>query len=182
MGGLLTVGFLHPAPEDGRYGVPFVMPWSDLSRRFASLRPDLVAVRHDIHRHPELGFEEHRTQGLVLDWLSARGYEPRPCAGTGVVCDLHPGRPTAVALRCDLDALPMQEDTDLSYRSVHDGVAHKCGHDGHTTILLGVAALLAEARDRIEPNVRLLFQPAEEGVRGGGAKVMVAEGAPPAPS
>jgi amidohydrolase len=144
-----------------------------------SLLPELLEVRHDIHRHPELGFEEHRTQALVRDWLEARGFKPRDCADTGLIADLHPeGRtgPT-IALRADLDCLPIQEETDLPYRSIHAGRSHKCGHDGHTTILMGVAALLAEQRERIQGNVRLLFQPAEEGVRGGGAKVMVAEGA-----
>lgn len=143
----------------------------------SALLPELRAIRRDLHQHPELGFEEHRTQGVVVDWLRRWGYEPRPCAGTGVVADLHPGRSGGIGIRADLDALPMHETTDLAYRSVHDGVAHKCGHDGHTTIGLGVAAWLADRRDRIEHNVRLLFQPAEEGVRGGGAKVMVAAGA-----
>ena len=144
------------------------------------LRGKLVEIRHDIHQHPELGFAEHRTQGLVRDWLQQHGYAPRACAKTGLVADLHPdrvGKGKTIALRADLDCLPMPETTDLPYRSVHDGCAHKCGHDGHTAVLMGVAAILAEHRDRIAGNVRLLFQPAEEGVDGGGAKVMVAEGA-----
>ena len=139
--------------------------------------PGLLAVRHDIHQHPELGFAEYRTQELVMAWLSERGFAPRKCAGTGVVADLHPGRPTCLALRADLDALPMHEDLDVPYRSVHAGVSHKCGHDGHTTILLGVADFLASRRDTIGANVRLLFQPDEEGEAGGGAKVMIEEGA-----
>ena len=134
--------------------------------------PRLREVRHDIHKHPELGFEEHRTQALVIDWLTELGYEPVRCAETGVYADLKPGVQPAIALRADLDALPMPEPTDLPYRSVHDGVAHKCGHDGHTSILMGVARVLAERKDQIAGNVRLLFQPAEEGVRGGGAQVM----------
>lgn len=152
--------------------------------RFAAhidpLVPRLVEVRRDLHRHPELGFAEHRTQSIVEDWLRAHGYAPRHVAGTGLVADLHPDRHGAgktIALRADLDCLPMPETTDLPWRSVHDGRAHKCGHDGHTTVLMGVAAVLAAHRETIEGNVRLLFQPAEEGVRGGGAKVMVAEGA-----
>lgn len=142
-----------------------------------ALLPELVQVRHDIHQHPELGFEEERTQERVMAWLKKLGYAPRPMAETGVVADLEirPGE-GYVALRADLDALPMQEHTELPYRSVHDGRAHKCGHDGHTTILLGVAAQLARHRERLPGNVRLLFQPAEEGVRGGGARVMVREG------
>ena len=142
------------------------------------LLPGLVELRRDLHRHPELGFEEHRTQGIVRGFLVEHGYEPRDCAGTGIVADLAPsasGR--TIALRADLDALPMHEHTDLPHRSVHDGRAHKCGHDGHTTMLLGAAAVLATMRDQLRGNVRLLFQPAEEGVRGGGARVMVEEGA-----
>ena len=154
-----------------------IMPRADFEQRLALLLPELIRVRHDIHKHPELGFAEHRTQELVMAWLRERGYEPRAIAGTGVVADLHPSGDPIVALRCDLDALPIHETTELPYRSVHDGVSHKCGHDGHTTILLGVAALLAERRDSIPVDVRLLFQPAEEGVRGGGARVMVEEGA-----
>jgi amidohydrolase len=144
------------------------------------LHPQLTEIRHDIHQHPELGFEEHRTQGLVRQWLERHGYQPRACAETGLLADLHPdrvGRTKTIGLRADLDCLPIHESTDLSYRSVHDGRAHKCGHDGHTAILMGVAAVLARHRDAIEGNVRLLFQPAEEGVRGGGARVMVREGA-----
>ncbi len=155
-------------------------PWADLSSSVAALNAQLREIRHDIHRHPELGFEETRTQAKVRAWLTERGYSPTTCAETGLVADLHPERHGAgptIALRADLDCLPMQEHTDLPYRSTHDGRAHKCGHDGHTTILMGVADLLARARDAIPLNVRLLFQPAEEGVRGGGAKVMVAEGA-----
>lgn len=154
------------------------MPWSDPRADIEALVPRLREIRHDLHRHPELGFEEVRTQSLVRAWLSERGYTPRDCAETGLVADLHPGRPgPTIALRADLDCLPMQEHTELPHRSVHAGRAHKCGHDGHTAILLGVADLLARHRDAVPGNVRLLFQPAEEGVRGGGAKVMIAEGA-----
>ncbi len=142
-----------------------------------SLLPELREIRHDLHQHPELGFEEHRTSARVRQWLEARGYAPRDSAQTGLWADLHPGREgPCIALRADLDCLPMVETTDLPYRSVHEGRAHKCGHDGHTTILMGVADVLARHREHIPGNVRLLFQPAEEGVRGGGARVMVAEG------
>jgi amidohydrolase len=154
------------------------MTWQDPRADIEALAPQLRQIRRDIHRHPELGFEETRTQALVRAWLQARGYTPRDCADTGLVADLHPGRPgPTIALRADLDCLPMHETTDIPHRSVHDGRAHKCGHDGHTAILLGVADILARYRDDVGGNVRLLFQPAEEGVRGGGAKVMVAEGA-----
>lgn len=150
---------------------------AELDRRLGSLLPRLVAMRHDLHRHPELGFEERRTQGVVRAWLEEHGYRPRACADTGLVADLHPGAGPTVALRADLDALPIPEPTDLPYRSVHEGKSHKCGHDGHTVILAGAAAVLATRRGEATGNVRFLFQPAEEGVRGGGARVMVAEGA-----
>ena len=149
--------------------------WADVDR----LQEELVAARRDIHKHPELGFEEVRTQAKVKAWLQRFGYQPQTSATTGLVADLHPERhrtERTIALRADLDALPMTETTDLPYRSVHDGRAHKCGHDGHTAIMLGVAAVLAKHREHLPGNVRLVFQPAEEGVRGGGAKVMVEEG------
>lgn len=151
-------------------------PWSEAE--IEALLPELREIRHDLHQHPELGFAEHRTQARVRAWLEALGYAPRDCAGTGLVADLHPDRAgPCIALRADLDCLPMTETTALPYRSVHDGRAHKCGHDGHTSILMGVAAVLASHRERVPGNVRLVFQPAEEGVDGGGARVMVAEGA-----
>jgi amidohydrolase len=135
------------------------------------------ALRHELHRHPELGFEEHRTQARVREWLEGLGYTVCSSAGTGLVTDLEGGRPgPTVALRADLDALPIHETTNLAYRSERGGVAHKCGHDGHTAILCGVAARLMEFREHVSGIVRLVFQPAEEGVRGGGARVMVDEG------
>ncbi len=156
------------------------MSFEEPGAEIEALCPTLREIRHDIHKHPELGFQEERTQGLVENWLSQLGYDPRECAGTGLVADLRPellGRGLTVALRADLDCLPIQEDTDLPYRSVHSGRSHKCGHDGHTAILLGVAAVLARYREQVGINVRLMFQPAEEGVDGGGARVMVAQGA-----
>ena len=152
---------------------------SSISTQASALRDGLVEIRHDIHRHPELGFEEHRTQNLVRSWLEEHGYDPQVSAETGLYADLRPdliGKTRTIALRADLDCLPMDETTDLPYRSIHAGRAHKCGHDGHTTMLMGTAAVLATLRETIDGNVRLVFQPAEEGVRGGGAKVMVAEG------
>jgi amidohydrolase len=155
--------------------MPFEPPQEEIDALWSTLRD----IRHDIHRHPELGFEETRTQHLVRGWLEKLGYQPVDCAKTGLVADLRPdlaGGPT-IALRADLDCLPIHEEIDLPYRSVHAGRSHKCGHDGHTSILLGVAAILARHREEAPINVRLLFQPAEEGVDGGGARVMVAEGA-----
>jgi amidohydrolase len=155
------------------------VPRLDLDADLRELTPKLREIRQDIHQHPELGFEEHRTQRLVQQWLEGLGYEPRTCADTGLIADLHPERASegTIALRADLDALPMHEETDLAYKSQTPGVAHKCGHDGHTAILLGVSALLRRHAEHIDRNVRLLFQPAEEGVDGGGARRMVAQGA-----
>ncbi|MFY0532706.1 M20 metallopeptidase family protein [Nannocystis pusilla] len=141
------------------------MSWTDPRAEIEALTEHLREIRHDLHRHPELGFEEVRTQALVRAWLEERGYQPRNCAETGLVADLHPhaSGPT-IALRADLDCLPMHENTDLPYRSIHAGRAHKCGHDGHTAILLGVADILARHRESVRGgNIRLVFQPAEEG-------------------
>ncbi|MCK6552418.1 M20 family metallopeptidase [Myxococcota bacterium] len=149
-----------------------------IEREIEALSREVREVRHDLHRHPELGFEEHRTQSVVRAWLEGLGYAPRTSAGTGLVADLDPSRPgPTIALRADLDALPIDERTELPWRSVNAGRSHKCGHDGHTAILLGVAKVLKRHAALVPGNVRLLFQPAEEGVRGGGARVMVAEGA-----
>jgi amidohydrolase len=142
-----------------------------------ALLPRLVEARRDLHRHPELGFEEHRTQSVVRAWLESFGLVPRACAKTGLVADLalRAGDGSTIALRADMDCLPIHEDMEIPHRSVNPGRSHKCGHDGHTAILMGVAALLAEHKDHAGGNIRFLFQPAEEG--GGGGRVMVEEGA-----
>jgi amidohydrolase len=137
---------------------------------------EAVVTRRDIHRHPELGFKEHRTSGVVEARLRALGLDVHPrIATTGVVGVLHGARPgRTIMLRADMDALPMPEETDVPYRSSVEGVAHACGHDGHVAILLAAAELAAGMRERIAGNVVFCFQPAEEG--GGGARVMVEEG------
>src|SRR5512145_1451688 len=109
--------------------------------------PELVRIRRDLHAHPELGYQERRTSGVVQRELAAAGieFEPGLAGGTGVLGHLPasraPGRP-AVGLRADMDALPILEETDLPYRSTCEGVMHACGHDGHTTILIGAARVL----------------------------------------
>lgn len=142
--------------------------------------PDALAFRHDLHRHPELGYQEVRTSGKVREWLDRFGiaYRAGMAGGTGVLGYLPATRDAAgartVVLRADMDALPIIEETGLPYRSEHDGRMHACGHDGHTTILATTARILSQLEDRPQ-NVYFLFQPAEEG--GAGGKRMVAEGA-----
>ena len=138
---------------------------------------ELVAVRRDLHQHPETAFEEVRTSGVVADKLRALGLDVRTgVAKTGVLATVRGARPgKSVLLRADMDALPIHEENDTPYRSRVDGKMHACGHDCHTSILLGVGRqLVAEARD-LPGAVTLCFQPAEE--CGGGAEGMVAEGA-----
>jgi amidohydrolase len=143
--------------------------------RIAEFHDDLTNWRRDIHAHPELGFEEQRTSNLVAQKLAEFGYEVHRGIGrTGVVGRLRVGAsPRSIGLRADMDALPIQEATNLPYRSRHDGRMHACGHDGHTTMLLGAARYLAETRN-FEGTVHLIFQPAEEGL--GGGKAMVDDG------
>ncbi len=136
---------------------------------------DLIAIRRDIHAHPELAFAEHRTAELVADRLSRLGLEVhRGIGGTGVVGVLRAGRGLrAIGLRADMDALPITERNTFAHRSTHQGCMHACGHDGHTTMLLGAAAELA-ARPGFDGIVYFLFQPAEEGE--GGALAMIEDG------
>src|SRR5579884_92980 len=137
---------------------------------------DVVALRRDFHKHPELGFEEHRTAGIVAQRLQTLGFDVHTgIAGTGVVGVMKgalPGR--TVMLRADMDALPIEEENDVEYRSTVRGKMHACGHDGHVAILLAAAQLIAAGKDRLPGTICLLFQPAEEGH--GGARVMVESG------
>ncbi|WP_375741512.1 M20 aminoacylase family protein [Pseudomonas boanensis] len=136
---------------------------------------DLKALRQDIHAHPELGFEEQRTAALVAQLLREWGYEVHTGIGhTGVVGVLRSGSgPRTLGLRADMDALPIDEATGLTYSSCHAGRMHACGHDGHTVMLLGAARYLA-ATQNFEGTLNLIFQPAEEGQ--GGAEAMLADG------
>jgi amidohydrolase len=133
-------------------------------------------LRRDFHRHPELGFQEVRTAGVVARELSALGLEVSTGVGkTGVVAHLEGGREGPVLLlRFDMDALPIQEETGAEYASENPGVMHACGHDGHTAIGLTVARMLASQREKLPGVVKLVFQPAEEGL--GGAEAMVKDG------
>ena len=143
--------------------------------RIAQFHDDLTSWRRDIHAHPELGFEERRTSDLVAAKLAEFGCEVHRGIGeTGVVGRLRVGNSArSVGLRADMDALPIEEANTFDYRSRHAGRMHACGHDGHTTMLLGAARYLAETRD-FDGTVHFIFQPAEEGL--GGAEAMVKEG------
>ncbi|SDB48223.1 M20 aminoacylase family protein [Belnapia rosea] len=141
----------------------------------ARRQAELAAIRQDIHAHPELGMEEHRTAELVARKLEEWGIEVhRGVGGTGVVGVLRSGNgEAAIGLRADMDALPMEEANDLPYRSTAPGRMHACGHDGHTTMLLGAAQYLAETR-AFNGTVNFIFQPGEEGC--GGALAMLKDG------
>jgi len=136
-----------------------------------------VALRRDLHQHPEIAFEEVRTMGVVAERLRALGLEPRTGLGkTGVVAVWDSGRPGPTVLaRADMDALPVPEEKDVPYRSQRDGWMHACGHDGHTAVLLSVAEVLIARADELRGRVVFVFQPAEEIVRG--AEAMLADGA-----
>jgi amidohydrolase len=138
---------------------------------------ELVAVRRDLHAHPELAFEEVRTAGIVAGRLRALGLEARTGVGkTGVIATVRGGKPgRTVLLRADMDALPIQEENDVPYRSQAPGKMHACGHDCHTSILLGLAKQFARQAPAMQGAVKLCFQPAEE--VGGGAESMIADGA-----
>ncbi len=134
----------------------------------------LVMLRRDLHAHPELAYQEARTTGVIVQRLEAAGLRPTVLpGGTGVLCDIGSDGPL-IALRADIDALPLPDLKDVEYRSTNDGVAHACGHDAHTAILLGAAAVLAE-RD-LPGRIRLIFQPAEESLPGGALGVIAANG------
>ncbi|HEV8031120.1 MAG TPA: M20 aminoacylase family protein [Stellaceae bacterium] len=143
--------------------------------RIRTFHDELTEWRHAIHAHPELGFQEQRTSDLVADKLAGFGIEVHRGLGkTGVVGRLRVGNsPRTIGLRADMDALPIQEANTFDYRSQNDGRMHACGHDGHTTMLLGAARYLAQTRN-FDGTVHFIFQPAEEGL--GGAAAMVKDG------
>ncbi len=153
-----------------------MIPLETLRARTQAMSPWLTDVRRDFHMHPELGGRETRTSAKVQEYLREMGVECAPLPGSTAVVGLIRGGqegPT-VAIRADMDALPIQETNDKPYRSTCDGVMHACGHDAHTTILLGTAKLFAPLRAELPGNLKLLFQPAEETT--GGAEDMVRAG------
>ena len=145
--------------------------------QIAPLKDTIINTRRDFHKHPELSFKEFRTSKIVAEKLNNFGIETKKNIGkTGVVGILKGEKngPT-IALRADMDALPIQETNELSYKSVNKGVMHACGHDAHTAMLLGAAEALSKMRHEIKGEIRFIFQPAEEGF--GGAKYMIRDGA-----
>jgi amidohydrolase len=153
------------------------MPLADTAESWlAAHYDDLVAWRRHIHRHPELGRQEFATTQFVADRLVEAGLNPKALpGGTGLICDFGPDHAPRIALRADMDALPMAERTGAPYASTVPGVAHACGHDAHTAMLLGAATALAGAPE-LPLGVRLIFQPAEE-LMPGGALDAIAAGA-----
>ncbi|MES0096619.1 M20 aminoacylase family protein [Mesorhizobium sp. M0019] len=143
---------------------------------FADKAAELAAARQHLHAHPELSFQEHETAAYVAERLESWGYEvTRNVGGLGVVGRLRQGSGRSIAIRADMDALPITEATNLPYASQASGKMHACGHDGHTTMLLGAAEYLARAR-HFNGTVNLIFQPAEEAGKGSGAQAMIADG------
>ena len=139
------------------------------------IEKNIIGWRRDFHQYPELGFDEHRTSKIIGEALKEMGLAPQMNVGkTGVTADLTFGEGSTIALRADMDALPMQETSGLDFSSKHDGVMHACGHDGHMAMLLGAAKVLTQNGDSFNGTVRFIFQPAEEGA--GGARYMIEDG------
>lgn len=165
---------------------PHSVDLSQIRLAIRSLQPQLVEWRRHLHQHPELGFKEQLTAAFISQKLQEWGFEQTldpsvplryqtGIAKTGIVATISSSRPGPVlGIRADMDALPIQEENDVPYRSQHDGIMHACGHDGHTAIALGTAYYLAHHREDFAGTVKFIFQPAEEGP--GGAKPMIEEG------
>ena len=162
----------QPLPNDPTTAI------RDLTQR---IEQRLIEIRRDIHAHPELGFEEVRTAGIVAGELTRLGIPHQTQIGkTGVVGLIEGGRPGPVlAIRADMDALPIQETSGVAWASTYPGLMHACGHDIHTTTLLGVAEVLRDLAPQLAGTVKLVFQPAEEGI--GGMRAMIADGVMDAP-
>src|SRR6476661_5819188 len=142
----------------------------------AAYAPAFIEVRHHIHASPELSYEEYKTSAFIQEQLTALNIPFQVMAGTGVIGLIEGKNPSSriVALRADMDALPIQEENDVSYRSTVPGVMHACGHDVHTTCLLGAAKILQETAAEWEGTVKLIFQPGEE-KNPGGASLLIKE-------
>ncbi|TCJ18626.1 amidohydrolase [Flaviaesturariibacter flavus] len=151
---------------------------SVIKEKASQYAPEYIAVRRHLHAHPELSYEEYETSAYVQEKLRALNIPFRVMATTGVIGIIEGRNPGSrvVALRADMDALPINEENEVEYKSTRPGVMHACGHDVHTTCLLGAARILAETKDQWEGTVKLLFQPGEER-NPGGASLLIKEGA-----
>ncbi len=158
------------------FPVPNSLNCPQIRLAIRSLQPQLVHWRRQIHQKPELGFQEHLTASLISQTLTKYGIEHQTgIAGTGIVATIAGSQPGPVlALRADMDALPIAEENQVPYCSQHPGQMHACGHDGHTAIALGTAVYIAQNRHHVKGKVKIIFQPAEEGP--GGAKPMIEAG------
>ncbi|GLC32132.1 M20 metallopeptidase family protein [Clostridium omnivorum] len=139
------------------------------------IQSELVAWRRDFHENPELGFEEYRTSEKIKEFLKSEGIEYKELANTGICAIIKGNGTKTIALRGDIDALPLEDKKAADYSSKIHGKMHACGHDAHTTILMGAAKILNSIKDKLNGNVKLIFEPAEETV--GGARFMIKEGA-----
>ena len=147
----------------------------DFKAEVKKFKDELISLRRDFHKHPELGFQEYRTSEIVAKYLEDCGLEvKRTVAQTGVVGLLRGERPgPTILLRSDMDALPVSEENDIPFKSVNEGIMHACGHDGHMAMLLVAAKILSQHKDEINGNVKFVFQPNEEDA---GAEIMINEG------
>src|SRR3989442_6788321 len=150
----------------------------DFLKEAAAIEPEIIKIRREIHQKPELAYHEEVTSKLVAERLEALGIQvKRGVGGTGVLGILNgPRQGRVVALRADMDALPLDEMADVEFKSKVKGVMHACGHDTHVAMLLGAAELLANHKDELQGTVKFLFQPAEEHGGRGGAKPMIQDG------
>jgi amidohydrolase len=147
-----------------------------IDQDISNLTKEMIALRRDFHKHPELGFTEKRTAGIIARYLENLGLEVHEGIGTtgvvGLLAGAKPGK--TLMLRSDMDALPIHEKNEVDYKSVNTGVMHACGHDGHMAILLTTAKVLSRMRDSLSGRIKFVFQPAEESL--GGARAMIADG------
>ena len=146
-----------------------------IDKQAEQIHEELIKWRRKIHKNPELGFKEYETANFIAKKLKEFGIEHKRVCETGIVGLIEGAKPgKTLAIRADIDALDLTEENDVSYKSTNEGVMHACGHDAHTTILLGTAKILAQYQDKFKGNIKLIFQPAEEGP--GGAKPMIEAG------
>ena len=137
----------------------------EIKKQVLELNEEVIELRRDFHQHPELGFEEFRTSQKVIEYLQQLGLEAKQITKTGVVATLYGKQPGPTAmLRADMDGLPVQEENEVSYKSLNPGIMHACGHDGHTAMLLTAAKILCRYREKLSGNVKFVFEPNEENV------------------